>query len=343
LSIGDPGFLAHTEIEPALAEAWRSVELPHRIGQPARELARVFNYPIPSQDSEPDSGSEMQESWLDVRGIRLCLCTWGAEDGPVVLCLHGILEHGASWELVAKPLAERGFRVIAPDLRGHGRSDHVSGSGSYRLLDFLADVDAIARSLSRPFRLAGHSMGAGVAAMYAIARPEQVSALMLVEPPSLATRQNLGMADPLAVELDHLATPQEHPIFKDLAAAADRLCQATPSLPSSLALRAAQRLTEPCDGGVRWRWDARLRTRAGLAFDGAALTPALYDEMLARITAPITVVYGDGSRAGSESAREAGPFARLDARRVVLPGGHNLHFEAPDALATLIAECPVTC
>ena len=81
----------------------------------------------------------------------------------------------------------------------------------------------------------------------------------------------------------------------------------------------------------------------GLAFDGAALTPALYDEMLARITAPVTVVYGDGSRAGSESARAAGVFARLDARRVVLPGGHNLHFEAPDALAALIAECPVTC
>jgi pimeloyl-ACP methyl ester carboxylesterase/acyl carrier protein len=341
MPIGDPGFLAHAGIDAMLAEAWRSVELPNALGQPARELARAFDYPLTSRDTE--ATAEMQESWLDVRGIRLCLCAWGPEEGPLVFCLHGILEHGASWELVAKPLAAQGFRVVAPDFRGHGRSGHISDGGSYHLLDFLGDVDAIARSLDRPFRLAGHSMGAAIAAMYASARPRQVAALILVEPPAPATPQNLSMADRLAVELDHLATPLQHPVFPDVAAAAERFCQAMPSIPSALVFRAAQRLTERCDGGVRWRWDARLRTRAGLTFDAAALTPVAYGEMLARITAPVTLVYGDGSDAGSESARETGAFARLDAQRVRLPGGHNVHLEAADALAALIAECPVTC
>ena len=40
-------------------------------------------------------------------------------------------------------LRDQGYRVIAPDLRGHGRSSHVGPGGSYHLLDFLSDIDAI--------------------------------------------------------------------------------------------------------------------------------------------------------------------------------------------------------
>jgi pimeloyl-ACP methyl ester carboxylesterase len=185
-------------------------------------------------------------------------------------------------------------------------------------------------------------MGAAIAAMYASARPEQVASLVLVELPAVTPSQSLGMADRLAAQLDHLAAPQQHPVFKDVATAAARLRQAAPSLPEALAWKTAERLTEPVNGGVRWRWDAMLRTRAGLAFDAAALTPDDYNEMLARINAPMLLVYGDGSRLGSEAARNGGVVALPGARRVVLPGGHHLHVEAPDALAILIAECVVT-
>jgi pimeloyl-ACP methyl ester carboxylesterase len=85
-----------------------------------------------------------------------------------------------------------------------------------------------------------------------------------------------------------------------------------------------------------------LRTRAGLSFDGAAMSPEAYQDMLTRITVPTTLVYGDGSRAGSEAARDAGVIAPTRARRIVLLGGHNLHFETPEALAAVIAECSLT-
>jgi pimeloyl-ACP methyl ester carboxylesterase len=58
--------------------------------------------------------------------------------------------------------------------------------------------------------------------------------------------------------------------------------------------------------------------------------------MIERIKAPVTLVYGDGSHAGSEAAR--GALDLPGARRVILPGGHNLHFEAPGELADLIAS-----
>jgi hypothetical protein len=97
-------------------------------------------------------------------------------------------------------------------------------------------------------------------------------------------------------------------------------------------------LTEPCEGGVRWRWDARLRTRSGLSLDGATLTPETYRDMLASIAAPVILVNGDGSRLGGEAAVEW-----PGAKRVVLAGGHNLQFEAPGMLADLIAECVPAC
>jgi acyl transferase domain-containing protein/pimeloyl-ACP methyl ester carboxylesterase/acyl carrier protein len=343
LPIGDPGFLSHGNIDPALADAWRTVELPRGISQSGRELAHVFGYAIASRDDHVAAVDEMQEIWLDVGGRRLCLCAWGPESGPAILCLHGALEHGASWELVARPLAERGFRVVAPDFRGHGRSDHVGRGGSYHLIDFLADADAVARSLARPFRLVGHSMGAAIAAMYASARPAPVAGLVLVEPPLSALPRDISLADQLAVQLDHLATPRQHPVFDDVAAAARRLRAAVPSLPSSLAQRAAARLTEPCAGGVRWRWDPQLRTRAGVVLDGAAMPPEAYAEVLARITAPTTLVYGDLSTLGSEGAGNGVVPALRDAQRVVLRGGHHLHFDAPDDLAAVIAESPVAC
>jgi pimeloyl-ACP methyl ester carboxylesterase len=150
------------------------------------------------------------------------------------------------------------------------------------------------------------------------------------------------VADHLSVQLDHLAVLPSHPVFQSVEAAAERLCLATPGLSPDLARTTAERLTEPCEGGVRWRWDAMLRTRAGLTFDGATMTAEAYHDILARITAPTCLVYGDGSRAGSEAARDAGAIAPTRARRIVLPGGHNLHFETPEALAALIAECSLT-
>ena len=95
----------------------------------------------------------------------------------------------------------------------------------------------------------------------------------------------------------------------------------------------AERLTEPCAGGVRWRWDATLRTRAGLILDGA-FTTANADELLKRLAAPTVLIYGDGI--DSAAARAPAAFNLPGVRRVRLHGGHALHIDAPEELAELI-------
>lgn len=252
-----------------------------------------------------------------------------------MLCLHGILEQGAAWSEVAIRLAQKGYHVIAPDFRGHGRSAHVGRGSSYNLLDFLGDIDAIVEKLAdRAFTLVGHSLGSVVAAIFASIRPQKVRDLVLVETILPSDGNTEETAEQLATHLDYLANVPQHPVFPNVEAAAQRLRQATPALSLSLAMLLAKRITEPCAGGVRWRWAPLLRTRASIAFNG--IGKSKYLGLLKRITVPITLVYGELSNFNRQEDLAQQQKAMPRARRITLTGGHNLHLEVPSDLARII-------
>jgi lipase len=54
--------------------------------------------------------------------VRLHLHEWGAQDSPPLVCLHGVMAHGCRFRRLAEERLAQRFRVLAPDLRGHGRS-----------------------------------------------------------------------------------------------------------------------------------------------------------------------------------------------------------------------------
>ena len=376
-AINDPNFLQHKSIDPSLGEAWKKIKLPHQLGESALRLATQLEYELPrdqreirrhgdaetrrhgdeeikesfqipkQQPTTNNNSPTMGEFYLDVRGHRLCLCTWGPEAGPLVLCLHGILEQGAAWEEVAVPLAKMGYRVVAPDLRGHGRSSHIGKGNSANLVDFLGDVDAIVAELTdQPFILVGHSIGSVVAAMYASVRSaassasgsQKVRTLVLVDTVLPSDGNDNEVVDQLATHLDYLVSPPEHPVFPDVATAASRLRRGTATMSEALALKLANRITEPCDGGVRWSWDPMLRTRTGIGFNGNSFPRARYLELLRRIQAPTILIYGDSSHLNRTDDLSEQQAAMPQAKRVFLSGGHNLHIDAPQAIANLIAE-----
>ena len=79
------------------------------------------------------------------------------------------------WDLVAQPLAAAGLRVIAPDLRGHGLSQLMHESGSYQLIDFVADINSLFEErIDNSAVLIGHSFGSILAAIIANLRPQQI-------------------------------------------------------------------------------------------------------------------------------------------------------------------------
>ncbi|MGD1935517.1 MAG: alpha/beta fold hydrolase [Candidatus Phaeomarinobacter sp.] len=107
----------------------------------------------------------------------------GAEGATPIVLIHGFAsDHVTNWVAPGwiAPLVDAGFRAIAPDLRGHGRSTKHYEPEAYALEEMAADVAVLIEGLDAgPVRVMGYSMGAFTSAVLAASRPELVSRLVL--------------------------------------------------------------------------------------------------------------------------------------------------------------------
>jgi 3-oxoadipate enol-lactonase len=133
-----------------------------------------------------DDGCVDADRMIEAAGIRLAYRVWGSPGAPPLLLLHGLGDGAADWDGVA-PAFARHWRVYAPELRGHGRSDRP-GDYSVELMeaDVLAFLDAL--QLDR-VDLIGHSMGGLVGYLLAGDHPERVGRLVLEDVPALRPRE----------------------------------------------------------------------------------------------------------------------------------------------------------
>ncbi|GAA1789143.1 alpha/beta hydrolase [Planosporangium flavigriseum] len=121
---------------------------------------------------------------VEANGLRHHVLQYGAEGQPDLLILPGITSPAVTADFFATLLADLGYRVHVPDIRGRGRSDRAA-AGQYRLTDYAADVAGLVTELGlrRPVIL-GHSMGARIAIAYAVLHaPKDHGLLILVDPP----------------------------------------------------------------------------------------------------------------------------------------------------------------
>ncbi|WNI25021.1 alpha/beta hydrolase [Streptomyces sp. ITFR-16] len=122
-----------------------------------------------------------EEIDIPVNGGALAALRWPAAgpDAPTVVALHGITANALSWGAVARQLAGR-VTLVAPDLRGRAGSSGLPGP--YGIAAHTDDVAALTGALGLDrVVLAGHSMGAFVAALAAVRHPERFGPLLLVD------------------------------------------------------------------------------------------------------------------------------------------------------------------
>ncbi|MCA9693123.1 MAG: alpha/beta fold hydrolase, partial [Myxococcales bacterium] len=114
-----------------------------------------------------------------VAGGSLTVAQWGSR-GPVVLALHGITASHREFAALADALGDD-VRLIAPDLRGRGRSNHIPGPWGMRAhaADMVAALDHL--DVARADVLLGHSMGGFIAAVLAADHPARCGAVLLVD------------------------------------------------------------------------------------------------------------------------------------------------------------------
>ena len=289
--------------------------------------------------AEPSDGAcAPRRNAFRARGLELSYLEWGAPEAPPLVMLHGGLENAHAWGPVARRLGAR-WRIIVPDLRGHGESGWASG-GDYGVLDFTSDLAVLFRQLDLPpVMLVGHSLGGAVASYFSALYPGKVDRLCVIE--------GLRPADhaaPATVEtqlgairtwVDKAATlPVRSPrIYAQTEPMIARLMAADPLLPEPLARDLALSNIRAVEGGYRWKYDPRVRDMALLTTLGPE--PRHFWECIA---CPTLLVYGAQSWAKSPAQDGRLSFFRNARVAEVADAGHNLHHHQPDAFNALLAD-----
>jgi pimeloyl-ACP methyl ester carboxylesterase len=117
---------------------------------------------------------DVEHRQIEVNGLSLHTAERGA--GPLVVLLHGFPESWYSWRHQLAALADAGFRAVAPDQRGYGRTDRPADAQRYTLLDLVGDVVGLIDALGeRRAIVVGHDWGAPVAWHTALLRPDRVA------------------------------------------------------------------------------------------------------------------------------------------------------------------------
>ena len=114
-----------------------------------------------------------------LNGQRFFLRTWGNAKNPPLLLLHGFPEYSGAWDEVATQLSDR-FYCIALDQRGYGQSYSPSDVAAYHIQYLVGDLVALIEHIGGPLDVVGHDWGASAAYALAIARPDLLRKLVIL-------------------------------------------------------------------------------------------------------------------------------------------------------------------
>ncbi len=194
------------------------------------------------------------------------VCQWSDTSRPVLgdpgqrplLALHGWLDNSESFAVLAPLLND--YYVVAPDLCGHGRSEHRSADGGYQIWDDLPDLHELLLQLGwERFSLMGHSRGAIIAVLLASTLATAVEQLVLLDAvlprpvPEDAVVQQLGQ---FIADRKLLLNRQQRVFANRQEAVAARQQR---GLTADAARLLALRNLVPVAGGFSWSTDPRLR------------------------------------------------------------------------------------
>ena len=132
--------------------------------------------------------------FIDTNGIRMRIAEMG-DEGPLVLLVHGWPESWYSWRHQIPALAEAGYRVVVPEMRGYGETDAPAQVADYDIVQLAADMVGVLDALGEEkATIVGHDWGAVVAASTVLQYPERFSSLVLMSVPHRGRSASSPMA-----------------------------------------------------------------------------------------------------------------------------------------------------
>ena len=284
-----------------------------------------------------------QSRWIDLDGPVRYLDFGGPAGGPLIVCVHGLGGSAVNWAAVAPLLTDR-YRLLAPDLAGHGLTRSAG-----RRTDVAANrvlLHRFIKSVSAgPVILMGNSMGGMISLLEANAAPGGVAGLILVDP---ALPVVLARPDPLVIAMFALfSTPVLGRVMRDrrrrlspeeLVASTLSLCCADSSRVPADVIAQHVDVTRQRAAFTSADQDFAAATRSVIATASYARGGA-YRRGIRSITCPVLLLHGDRDRLVPVGVARAAARANPSWSLVVLPGvGHVPQLEAPRDSARVITD-----
>jgi lipase len=252
--------------------------------------------------------------------LELHLHEWGDPTAPPVVCLHGVNAHGRRFRKLAEDRLAARFRILAPDLRGHGFSDwEPPWTIATHTHDLLETLDAIG---IRRAQFVGHSFGARLVLELAALDPDRVERAALLDP-AIQILPHVGYDFAERERADNSFVSPEHAIAARLATN-----EATPQ--AFLEEEMREHLVEGPDGRFRFRYCQS----AVVSLYGELCTPPPPPETLHVRT---LLLHAGQFGLVREEQIEAYSAALGELIEVVeVPGGHIVYWDAYDATAAAV-------
>lgn len=197
---------------------------------------------------------------FSVAGRTIALKQWRPSAPIKILALHGWLDNSASFDFLAPLLPPA--HIVAPDLAGHGLSDHRSADAAYNIWQDVADIHQLVSQLGwDQFVLLGHSRGAIVASLFAATFPEKITRLILLDGllPAPVKAEDAPRQLHQAISDSNFyrqKAPRIYPSYEEVVASR---CRGELGLSQRAAEAIASRGLAKNGEGYFWRADQRLR------------------------------------------------------------------------------------
>lgn len=273
----------------------------------------------------------IETKFIEIHGMRQAFVDEGDGD-EVLLLIHGMAGSAQTWRAVLPQLAKK-YRVIAPDLLGHGqsskpRTDYSLGAFAVGLRDLLDELGVESATV------VGQSLGGGVAMQFLYQHPDYCSRLVLIS--------SGGLGPDVGLILRLLAAPGAEFVMPVIAPSPVlRAGNAVKSWLSSAGLRSprgAEMWSAYSSFGDSETRQAFLRTlRSVVDYRGQAVSAL--NRLNLREGLPILAIWGEDDNIIPVDHAYAALEARPDCRLEILPGvGHFAQVEAPDKVIDLLDE-----
>ncbi len=259
---------------------------------------------------------------------------FGNPNGRKMLALHGWLDNAASFQPLSSYLQDH--YIVALDFPGHGLSEKRPDGGIYHLTDYVCDIARVIESLNwQQFALMGHSLGAGVAILYAALFPEQLEKLVLIDgigPISAdATSASERMRNSVKAHLAHSKNVDRSPkIYPDWDKLVGARLLASPLSKESASILLKRGTSEVADGVVV-NADLRLKHPSAIYMSEEVVL-----HFIDQVRCPSLLILAEQGVVINRSL--TAPRMKAFRKLIVeyLPGQHHLHMDTPQLVADVI-------